>query len=431
VAAWLYVRYVFSLPVVLLEDRQPVPALRASAQRVCGSGWRVGAILLGWQAITLAASALALGAFKLVASLALSWAGRHDRVVIPTVATLLVGQGILLALISFVAVVVHCLLILRLYVDCSVRQGLMESGVWGAALDAEPARPGRLLNRVGLGVVCLVAGFAILALAVTLPFNLVSEVKVTAHRGYHRAAPENTRAAIQSAIDAGADWAEIDVQETADGEVVVLHDRDLNRLTGDPRRLAELTLDQLRRLRFLPQYAGDFPDEQVPTLRELLAVARGQIKLNIELKYYGWSTTKSTTLAPKVARILREEEFEDDCFVASLEYTGVQDAKRHNPKLRTAVIVSAAVGDISRLDVDVLSVNAALVDDRLLREARRLGKEVHVWTVEEPRDMRRWIERGVNNIITDDPARCLEVRREWDELGDPQRLLLACRSLLK
>src|SRR5262249_26310249 len=76
------------------------------------------------------------------------------------------------------------------------------------------------------------------------------------------------------------------------------------------------------------------------------------------------------------------------------------------------------------------SVNTRLATDDLLHRAQRLGKQVHVWTVNEPRAMRRLIEHGVDNVITDDPERFLEIRRERASLGDGQRLLLACASLL-
>ena len=101
------------------------------------------------------------------------------------------------------------------------------------------------------------------------------------------------------------------------------------------------------------------------------------------------------------------------------------------PDYKTPAIAGAPVGDISGLDVDILSVNAKLATDDLLHRARRLGKQVHVWTVNEPRAMRRLIEHGVDNVITDDPERFLEIRRERSSLGDGQRLLLACRYLLE
>jgi glycerophosphoryl diester phosphodiesterase len=339
---------------------------------------------------------------------------------------LLVVQAVLLAALSTIAVVVHSLLLVRLYADRSVALGVLQPQDWGAGLNEQPPSPKKLLGRLEWGTAGVVAVVGTAYLALTAPFSLRDAAQVTAHRGYSLKAPENTLAAIRQAIDVGADWAEIDVQQTRDGEVVLLHDNDLKRMTGDRRKPGELTLAELRKLdvgsRFSPMFAG----EHVPTLLEVIALARGKIKVNIELKFPG----KDHRMAKKVADLLRQEAFEDHCFVASLDYDGVTLAKKHNPKLRTAAIISVALGDVSKLDVDVLSVNAKLVNDRFLRTARQLGKEVHVWTVNDRRSMRRWIERGVDNIITDDPESFLEVRRERDELSDVQRLLQACRYLM-
>jgi glycerophosphoryl diester phosphodiesterase len=426
-AAYLYVRWAFALPIVLLEDRQPIPALRASAVRMRDGMARVGGILLTWQVIAFALQAGGLALFKVVASVILSSAGTRPAVVVPLVVSLLVAQGLLLAALSFVAVVVHCLLLLRLYVERSVALGVVQESDWSAALDTQPAGAGKWLARLEWGTVAVVLLAALSYLVLTVPFTLADNVQVTAHRGYSRVAPQNTLSAIRAAIDVGADWAEIDVQETRDGEVILLHDRDLKLMTGDGRRPGELTLAEVRKLSARERFGPEFAREHIATLREVIAAARGHIKINIELKFYG----KDRQLAKKVADLLREEKFEEDCFIASLDYDGVMLAKKQNPRLRTAHIVTAALGDISKLDVDILSVNAGYIDDRLLREARRLGKEVHVWTVNEQRAMRRWIERGVDNIITDDPELFLAVREERAELGDVQRLLLACRALLK
>jgi glycerophosphoryl diester phosphodiesterase len=427
VGAYLYTRWAFALPIVLLEDRLPIPALRESAKRVRGAMVRTGAILIGWQAFGFALQALGLAVFRLVAVGLLASAGNRPAVVVPLVAGLLVAQGVVLAALSFVAVVVHCLLLLRLYVDRSVALGVLDQGDWGAALDVHPASPGKLLARLEWGAAGVVVAAGVAYLVLTVPFSLRDNVQATAHRGYSRKAPENTLSAIRAAVDAGAEWAEIDVQQTRDGEVILLHDNDLKRMTGDPRRPAQVTLKELKKLEARGKFGKEFAGERIPTLREAIALARGRIKLNIELKF----PKKDHRLAKAVADLLREEEFEGECFVASLDHPGVVLAREHNPKLRTAAIISVALADISRLDVDILSVNAKLVDDRLLRTAKRLGKEVHVWTVNDSRAMRRWIEHGVDNIITDDPERFVEVRSEREELGDTQRLLLACRYLLK
>src|SRR5262249_2165974 len=150
-------------------------------------------------------------------------------------------------------------------------------------------------------------------------------------------------------------------------------------------------------------------------------------KLNIELKFPG---KNRAPLARAVAALLREEEFEEECFVASLDYEGVVLCGKYNPKLRTAAIVTAALGDISRLNVNILSVHRDLATAPFIRAAHRLNKEVHVWGVDTARDMRKLIERGADNIITDYPEVFCAVRQERADLGDTERMLLACRYLM-
>src|SRR5262249_32888341 len=133
-------------------------------------------------------------------------------------------------------------------------------------------------------------------------------VLVTAHRGHARAAPENTLSAMRKAIESRADYAEMDVQLTADGKVVLLHDRDLKRLAGVSRRLDELSYDEVRQLDVGSWFAPAFSGERVPTLAEVIALCRGKIRLNIELKFFG----PDRRLARAVAELIREQDFESE-----------------------------------------------------------------------------------------------------------------------
>ena len=137
--------------------------------------------------------------------------------------------------------------------------------------------------------------------------NIVESVKVTAHRGSSARAPENTLSAVRQAITDGADFAEIDVQTTADGELVVLHDGDLMRMAGDSRRLRDLTLSQAKELDVGKKFNAEFEGERIPTLAEVIRLSRGRIQLNIELKY-NWP---DPSLAGKVVELLRREGFPD------------------------------------------------------------------------------------------------------------------------
>ena len=90
--------------------------------------------------------------------------------------------------------------------------------------------------------------------------------------------------------------------------------------------------------------------------------------------------------------------------MTSLDRQAVEIAYRENGRLRTGAIVSAAIGDVTRLEVDVLSVRTGLITDLLLYRAHTAGREVHAWTVDDPGEMGRLFDRGVDGIITNDPA---------------------------
>ena len=127
-------------------------------------------------------------------------------------------------------------------------------------------------------------------------------VTVTAHRGLHQRAPENTAASIREAIAAGADYAEIDVQLSKDGVLVVTHDSDFSRMAGIARKVWDLTYAEIRAIPLGAEAAPEFRNEPAPTLDEVLTIARNRIRLNIELKYYG---DHQPRLAERVVEALR------------------------------------------------------------------------------------------------------------------------------
>src|SRR5262249_14591649 len=162
----------------------------------------------------------------------------------------------------------------------------------------------------------------------------------------------------------------------ADGVVVLLHDRDLMRVAGDSRRLGDLAYDEVQRLDVGRWFDPSFAGERVPTLAEVIDLSRGRINLNIELKLFG----PDQGLARAVADLVGEKEFESNCLVTSFDLSALAEAKQRNSRLRTGLIVAHAIGDVSRVEIDVLSVRADHLSDQLLREAHRRGREVHVWT---------------------------------------------------
>jgi glycerophosphoryl diester phosphodiesterase len=218
----------------------------------------------------------------------------------------------------------------------------------------------------------------------------------------------------------------VDVQLTADGVVVLLHDSDLKRVAADPRTVGELSSEEVRKLDVGRWFGPSFAGEHIPTLTEVLNLSRGRIKLNIELKTYG----PDRQVASEVARLVYEQGLESDCLLTSFNHLALVEAKRQYPRMRTGLTVAYVLGDAGRLEVDALSVRADWLTDKVLREAHRHGKEVHVWTVNDSAPMVRLMKRGVDNIITDDPDLLIRVRDEWASLTDGERLVISSRLML-
>ena len=432
--AYVYVRTVLLIPIILYEDQPPWPALRESLNRTRGAFRRLGTILLGWQIAGVLLSTALVSGFAVIAGLLLHIAARF-WVLVPLVALLLALHAILLAALSFLLVAIHCLLILRLYRERNLALGVVgpESVPMLTDHSRDTFEIASYLRYWKLGALASLAVFVGLCISVSQRFGTPGNVIVTAHRGgFSKVVPENSKSAIRKAIEVGADYAEIDVQETADGVIILNHDSDLMRVAGVPGEISAMTLDEVRAADIGKKFSAAFAGEKVPTLAEVIALARDRIKLEIEPKYYDreGEQAKGRNLALDVVRLLEREHFESQCIVSSLNYEALLEVRRYNPRIHTAAIVTLAIGDIVWLDVDALCVNAELLSDRLICAARARHKDVQAWTVDDPRQMIKLIERGVSNIVTNVPDVLIRLRAEFAGLSHIERRLLAARYLL-
>jgi glycerophosphoryl diester phosphodiesterase len=428
ILAYAYIRTVFIFPIILYED-QPAPiALRESLRRTKGAFRRLGTILLGWQLIGVASGWAVVRGYTGIAALLLELAAARYWTLVPMVAFLLALHAVLLAVLSFLLVAIHCILILRLYRERNAAVGV-ESG--DSAVGLRPSGPdaprlASLLRYWRIAILASLVVFVSLCIGVLQQFAAPATVIVTAHKGFSAVAPENSLSAIRKAIEVGADYAEIDVQQTTDGVVVLNHDRDLMRVAGVPRRISDMTLAEVRAADIGSRFSPEFAGERVPTLAEVIALARDKIKIQIEMKFYD----RDRRLAETVARMVERERFESQCVVSSLHYDALVQARRINPKLHTAAIVTVAIGNIDRLDVDAISVNARNLSKHLIRAAKARHKELYAWTVDDPRQMVTLMERGVGNVVTNRPDLLIQLRDEFARLSDAERRLLAARYLL-
>lgn len=272
---------------------------------------------------------------------------------------------------------------------------------------------------VALASACVGAGL-ILSDHVLNRLGSPQTVEIIAHRGAAGTRPENTMSAVVKAIDDGADWIEIDVQETADGEVIVAHDSDFMKSAGVNLKVWNATMADLAHIDIGSSFDPAYSAQRTPTLRAVLLAARGKSKVMIELKYYG----HDSDLEGRVARIVEETGMTDQIGVMSLKIGMVEKMRGLRPGWRTGILAARAIGDLSTLDTDYIAVNTGQISIDLIKRSNAKGKQLYAWTVDDPATMSRMISMGVDGLITNQPALARQVMERRNALSAPERLLL-------
>lgn len=260
-----------------------------------------------------------------------------------------------------------------------------------------------------LAVFGIIGGAGLIDAAVNGTFlsnSVVVQTEITAHRGSSASAPENTMAAVEAAVKEMADWVEIDVQETADGVVVVCHDTSLQRVAGVKKNVKDMTFQELRSLDVGSWFSEEFAGERIPSLEEIMEYAKGRLKLNIEIKYSGMGSL----LPEKVGELVEAYEMEDQCIVSCTNLNYLRRVKRATPRVKTGYIIPAAFGNYYMdSDVDVISIRSGFVTEKLVTAAHEAGKSIHAWTVNEKMELERMRVLTVDNVITDRPVLAREI----------------------
>lgn len=240
--------------------------------------------------------------------------------------------------------------------------------------------------------------------------------QVIAHRGGAAEAPENTWSAVEHVARLGLQWMETDLRATRDGVVVLAHDPDLARTAGDPRAIAELSWEELARL--------DAGDGRAPVRLDEVLSAHPDLCLNVDLK--------DSAVVQGAIQVVRAADALERVRFASFSGRRLAVLRRQEPRARTSLgvidvvglMVSAETGfslprtrwswsqERSRTDavqVPVAYHGVPVVTERFVAASHRAGLEVHVWTIDDPAQMRRLAAMHVDAVVTDVPSLALEV----------------------
>jgi len=239
-----------------------------------------------------------------------------------------------------------------------------------------------------------------------ISFSFDDRPMVVAHRGSSGLAPENTMAAIRRGVEAGADMVEIDVQSTADNQVIVFHDSVLGRTTNGSGRVDRWTLDSIQKLDAGSWKGAEFAGERVPLLREAIDYLLGRAYVNIELKHR--EDDPSDHLLRMVLEEIAGAGMEGYTLLSSFDHRLLIKASTHNPAIPTAVILHP--DDRGLPSERALSVGARAVvlsrrqlTRRVSEDARSARIPIGVYTVNDAQDVARAIDYGVSAIVTNHP----------------------------
>jgi glycerophosphoryl diester phosphodiesterase len=424
---WFFLRWALAVPACVLDGQTSLAAQRSSAILMRGRARRLLFIFGGWQLLKYIAFIAAIAGLDQVNEVLFAgFADRLSLLIWSTVALLLV-DAVVLQLVGAVFAIGTALLIAREYELALRSQPESWTAIQSSPLTSSVSTRPAWQARAAVVAIAILGPVLSVFYATRLAHEFVEHrpARVTGHRAGSKAAPENSVTALRLSIEAGADYVEIDAQLTADGHVVLLHDRDLRRVTGDARDLHDVNLADLKDLRLRD---GDTTSEEgIPTLAEFIAACDGRIRLNVELKDFG----HSPGLALAVLDVLREHDFTERAVVSSFQLPPLREIKLSEPGLPIGIILSAIQGDVTRLPVDFLSLNQWLVRADLVRRAHQSGMEVHVWTVNERETALRLLDLGCDNLITSDPVLIREVVDWYASLGDTEQMLLRIRRWIR
>ncbi|PKP48865.1 MAG: hypothetical protein CVT95_03955 [Bacteroidetes bacterium HGW-Bacteroidetes-12] len=252
--------------------------------------------------------------------------------------------------------------------------------------------------------------------------NTTKNIIITGHRGAGGLAPENTLASIQLALDLGVDRIEIDVQQTKDNKIIVLHDRTLRRTTTGNGFVKNLNYDEILQFSAGYKFNKFYVNEKVPTLEQVIDLIDGKVELLIETKY---SYMYYPNIERHIINIIKTKNAKAWCKVISFNDRALFRINKLDNSIRLGKLfvgkhahlpVSFDKGinirPLKRYDfVDEIIVKHAYATTAIINRVHEFGKQLHVWTVNDQETIEKLIERGVDGIISDYPNLLMKYKR--------------------
>ncbi|MCH4177923.1 MAG: glycerophosphodiester phosphodiesterase [Streptococcaceae bacterium] len=233
------------------------------------------------------------------------------------------------------------------------------------------------------------------------------ETLVIAHRGYTANHIENTIASLKDAAKIGADYVELDVQETKDQQWVVFHDATLSRLSSHNDRISDLTLAEIQKIELKKGNQTD----KIPSLEEFIDAAKAiNMPLLIEIKIFG---TESKEPIERLLQLIKSKDG-NNYLIQTLNESIVQLVKQTSPETTTGILVALNIGNLPDTKADFIGLEEFSVNQRLIKQAQNEDKNLFVWTVNQEYLIQNVLRMNVDGIITNNPLQAIKLRQSFD-----------------
>ena len=241
-------------------------------------------------------------------------------------------------------------------------------------------------------------------------------IVVVAHRGFSGVAPENTMVAFKKAVEVGSDMIEFDVRLSKDGEVVVMHDEYVERTTNGKGKVIDLTLDDLKKLDAGSKFHSTFYGEKVPILREVLQLAYGQVKVNIELKEGDYGRWTILDLAERALKEVEMIGMVDQVMFSSFDPVAIEGIMKKSRTIPVAYIYNRP-WSLPRQVTEgrpfpILNCRKSVLTTENISMANQEDIRVGVYTLNTEEEMERFIDLKVDAIITNQPDRLISILKK-------------------
>ncbi len=239
---------------------------------------------------------------------------------------------------------------------------------------------------------------------------------VWAHRGASGYAPENTLAAFQKAIDLKADGIELDVQMTKDGQLVIIHDETVNRVSDGKGEVKNFTYEEIKRLNVNKKYP-EYGAVGIPSLEEVYRLIKDtELMINVELKN---GIVFYENLEEKVMELTRRMGLEERVIYSSFNHYSVMKLKKLNPSIEAGFLYEDGHLDMPEyaLKHGVEALHPALYNlqyPNFIQECRERSIKIRPWTVNGIEDMQMLCEQEMDAMITNYPDLGRKVAEEYE-----------------